>query len=517
MSKDLHDIDDLFKKALEENTEHASSLVWENVEKSLDKRKVVSISKKYYKLKWTAAILLLFSLGMAMYTLHVKKQNSELVNQTKKARSNNKSNPSHSNNSDSLNTAFTDRIKQKIIPAELPGYKNIKADSAKVLVKKDTAEQGHTFADNINKNESVLKDSLYKKAMAEKATNSNIYSSIKNSSIPGHSSTDKTLATDISINAEGTHNRFTSPMPGQYVNIAIERGIDAKAMEPGLKNDNTLVVNKISLPFNKKFFLKNHLEDNKKALITTRISLRKNTGSPFSFTAFYSPDIVTTNIKNDHPQFREEERDEIKKDEDIQFSSTTGLLFNYSISSKWKLESGITYSTRKTNIEPKTIYARPDNNGHINYQFDCSAGYAFVTVNAPPMPVSGDSIHALSSENTLNYIGIPLLIRYVLNTGKWNLIPSIGASLNFLTKGQIETTIPDPAGSKTETSNKIQGLKSSYVSGMISFAAQYNLNRFLGISFEPTSRFAVTAINNNTPVKTNLNSFGFVTGLVIKF
>ncbi len=86
MNKDLHNIDDLFRKALEENQELPSASVWENIDKTLDKKKVVSISKKYNKLKWVAAVLLLFSLGMAMYTLHIRKQNRELVKQNREGK-----------------------------------------------------------------------------------------------------------------------------------------------------------------------------------------------------------------------------------------------------------------------------------------------------------------------------------------------------------------------------------------------------------------------------------------------
>ena len=81
MNDDLHNIDDLFKKALEEHTELPSSAVWDNIDKSLDKNKVVSISKKYNKLKWAVAVLLLFSFGMAMYTLHISQKNKEIVRQ----------------------------------------------------------------------------------------------------------------------------------------------------------------------------------------------------------------------------------------------------------------------------------------------------------------------------------------------------------------------------------------------------------------------------------------------------
>ncbi|MEJ7680760.1 MAG: hypothetical protein WKG06_23495 [Segetibacter sp.] len=79
MDEDLHSIDDLFKKAINGHEELPSGGVWEKIDKNLDKKKVVFISKKYNKLKWIAAALLMFSAGMAMYTLHTKMKNQELL------------------------------------------------------------------------------------------------------------------------------------------------------------------------------------------------------------------------------------------------------------------------------------------------------------------------------------------------------------------------------------------------------------------------------------------------------
>ncbi|MDQ6813642.1 MAG: hypothetical protein M3040_07900, partial [Bacteroidota bacterium] len=81
MSENLPNIDDLFRKALEEHEDSPSANVWANIDKNLDKKKVVSISQKYRKLKWVAAALLIFSAGMAMYTVHTRIRNRELVKQ----------------------------------------------------------------------------------------------------------------------------------------------------------------------------------------------------------------------------------------------------------------------------------------------------------------------------------------------------------------------------------------------------------------------------------------------------
>src|SRR4051812_6679911 len=79
MDENLHNKDDLFKKALDEHEETASDNVWEKIDKNLDKKKVVFILEKYNKLKWIAAALLIFSTGLAMYTLRTKMRDTEVV------------------------------------------------------------------------------------------------------------------------------------------------------------------------------------------------------------------------------------------------------------------------------------------------------------------------------------------------------------------------------------------------------------------------------------------------------
>src|SRR3954468_15928724 len=82
MSENLPNMDELFREAIDAHEEMPSGNVWANIDKQLDKKKVVSISKKYKKLKWAVAAMLIFSAGMAMYTWNTRVRNKELVRQT---------------------------------------------------------------------------------------------------------------------------------------------------------------------------------------------------------------------------------------------------------------------------------------------------------------------------------------------------------------------------------------------------------------------------------------------------
>ena len=295
-----------------------------------------------------------------------------------------------------------------------------------------------------------------------------------------------------------------------------EKNIETQSLAPEIKNDLLISPSKPLIQTDINLLQKAIALNNKKLSFLGNNKINRAGNSLFSATVFFSPDIVSTSLKDEHPRFREEERNEIEKDEQIKFSSTFGVLLDYNIGKNWKLESGITYSSRKTDIQPKTIYARPDNDGNINYRFNCSAGYSYVTVKSSSPPMPGDSVNALASTNNLQYVGLPLNAKYVFTSGRFSILPGAGVSFNFLTKGQIETTIATSTGGKNSSTDKVQGLKSMYLNGSTSIGFLYKLNKTFSLSFEPAFRFALSPINKDASVKTNLNSIGLSAGLLFK-
>jgi len=109
------------------------------------------------------------------------------------------------------------------------------------------------------------------------------------------------------------------------------------------------------------------------------------------------------------------------------------------VGKKWSIQSGVTYTSKKISIEPKKIFAKLDNDGKVKYRFDCSSGYTFISPKTGTTPAVGDSVNAVASSNTLQYIGIPLAVNYTFSFGKFSLAPTVGTSVNFLTKQRIET------------------------------------------------------------------------------
>lgn len=544
MNDDLHNIDDLFKKALEEHTELPSTAVWDNIDKSLDKKKVVSISKKYNKLKWAAAVLLLFSFGMAMYVLHIRIKDKELVKQNngvkilKSQKTQTKNNSKDSNSLVKRNNTIIEkaRINNELKKQEKNNNTSIINDN-----KIDLPGDKNT-ADNLNQRNKRMQDNIQVKLPAAGKTDERITKQNQRQLLLKNKSAIKIQ--EKSAEMDSGNNRKENPLVSTVPNS--EKGIPVNKEEQQKLNADfvsskekyfggipviselkerfqMLMTEPVSqipmIPTNNTVALKDDkvsIKHPKTAPLKQR-NMKIGISPSLSATIFFSPDLVSTNVKNDHPLFREEDSHEIEKEEKIKSSSTFGVLIDYNIGKNWKLESGVTFSTRFTDIDPKTIYARPDNNGNINYRFNCSAGYSYVTLKSSGLPpVYGDSINALTSKNILQYIDVPLVVKYMINKGRFSVTPGAGISVNFLARGKIETTIPTTTGNENVTLNDIQGLKSTYFNGIASVGAQYKLNKTFELTFIPTVRFALSSINKDASVKTYPNSIGFAAGIIIK-
>ncbi len=534
MSEDLHRMDDLFRKALDGHDDEPSAGVWDKLDRSLDKRKVVSINRKYKRVKWVAAALLLFACGLAMYTFQTRKINRELV----KASLGNRPAATMQRKDDSKKEV-TKPSNGKAVDL-LPSSKN--AD-----------------AGNEQKNSAATKEQLVKKPSI--STN-------KTNPIDSDSSFMVRKPNQV---ASSRANRVTSRLPLSEKslipkartfknNIALQGGTTLVIRQNKNTNKNTSIKNEQGklVSANEKPLLENELHANKiwasiaiepakhesavndlaivynsvlkvesvgKAHVKTPLknNVQKNNpvrlpGRPmFSLTAFFSPDIISNNLQEGKRMFREDDRNEIKQKESPGFSFSTGLVVNYRIKPKWSISAGLVSSTITKNIRQKNVYARPDNNGNVRFRINCSSGYSYITVKSASTPNAGDSLSATNSKSILNYFSIPLSLQYHFNAGRFSISPGAGISSNFLTKSSIETNIQNGTNSDNQVLNNIEGLKKTYLQGLTTLAADYRLNKSISLNCTPTLRFALTSINQNSPVKSYQSSLGLSTGLSLHF
>jgi len=506
MSENLHNIDDLFKKAIDQHEDTPSLKVWDAIDKNLDKKKVVSISRKYNKLKWAAAVLLLFSFGMAMFTWQTRMKNKELVKQ-------NNINKAPKTNKEVINNDGKKSTNSEI--TTLPIEKNSEHQNDKQINSEDTQtvtniakekdQQANSLEQKITTQdkEKAEQDIIAKQNEKEykQSDKNNKEQKVKNNGSV-HADKEKTKEPDNNI-----------PSPEKYI-------ADVPVIFNNQPQLNGILQVQSTNPFSYKPGIistdKNVAIENNKNTSAKKSIAKPTKESLFSATVFFSPEFVSSNVKDDHPRYREDNRNEIKNNEKPRSSSSYGVLLDYSVGNNWKLQSGVSVSTRVTDISTKTIYARPDNSGNVSYRLSCSAGSAFVPLKSGANPAQGDSTKILSAKSTLQYVSIPLVVKYAIGKGKLNLVPGVGISANILSKGKIETVIATTGGNESSSTNNIEGLKSNYFNSQISLGAEYQLSKKIALNFTPTARLALSSINKDAAVKTQLNSFGLSAGITIK-
>lgn len=226
---------------------------------------------------------------------------------------------------------------------------------------------------------------------------------------------------------------------------------------------------------------------------------------------------VNLNTLRDDDHFRDARNNsrEAKRTEQETRSFSVGMGVQKQIGRNISLLSGVQYFSSKTHIEPKTIFAKPDNRGDVRFQFYCSSGESYLSTKNGTAPAVGDSIKTNFSESEISYLQVPLLIAYQIDFGKFSLMPSAGIQTNLLLKGKLNSFLEHPT-SEEEVSSSIDGLRSSYFSGVVQPQLNYKLTDRISFDFNPNINFSLTPINKGTAIKTYQNMFGLGAGVRIK-
>lgn len=499
MDKNLHNIEDLFKKGLEDNEEVPSENVWDRIDKSLDKESVINIKRKYRRLQKVAAVLLImiFAAGAGMYFYNRPNQERITANKSKNIFNNptNENNKSIKSNHPPISSTSNDilknksNVKNKLTDDSLLGKPNSSSSSDKNLTGKNLPDK---------KNETAFgnKKSSTKSTYLKGTDNAFVYPDkrLKKDFSKKGFIENKISVDDLEQKKQETIITFFKPDSSQKLSL-----IPENIFEQNINRINNL---------------NPALSAKSNSLSTKRINMKPVKMQRFSLMAFYSPNIGFYHFQKS--PFAISNPDDSGDDENEISSWTAGVLVDYSLNKHWNLESGLTLSTSDINLAPETLYAQPDNYGKIQYRINTTSGYGFILPSFNNNPLAGDSIQSISATHTLQYFGIPLAIKYNIKKGKFNLNARAGLVANILTNAAISTEVENGNDNDFETTNKIHGLKPFYLSGITGVGLDYNVYRKWSVSFFPSFRFALNSINKGLPVKSFPNSLGFSLGVKLE-
>ncbi len=208
---------------------------------------------------------------------------------------------------------------------------------------------------------------------------------------------------------------------------------------------------------------------------------------------------------------------EIESRERTIFSASAGINLNYRMSRKWSLQSGLTYSWSKSNIDSATSYAMQGDAGNVQFKFNSVLGYSYLHSPGAGTPILGDSISTANTLTRLDYLTLPLTLTYRIAAGRFAFVPAVGVTFNVLTQAYLETDVYGQGYSENESQILIRGLKKVNVGMLVKADLEYRLSKTLTAVLIPSFKRTLSPVNLKSAFSTYPYNFGIGTGLQIVF
>jgi hypothetical protein len=495
MDKNLPDIEELFKSALENEEEMPEPKVWKAIDNILDKDNVISLKKKYEDIKKIAFLLFFLLLGLSIYEFEKSSgirnnniDNKEVVSEKRNGLSSKDERNSVADNLGRSGRSINNKSKG------FPGNpSNLKDRSGNIEQVNESAALVDDKNQSHNSKRTIFNSKLsHQEQIVTNSSAATVKTKIQEAeNVKRVDRKNKMAATSLLRNYSTFYVGRLNRVNVDSVNpISLPRFPAPTNTIPGIQDKNAVVKN---------------------------IKTKNSKPSAFSLNLFFSPDFASYRLQDNIRGSNLNEATEIEKNERHEFSSTIGALIEYKVRKHWSIQTGLTYSNTNITVAPKTIYAQPDNSGSIKYLLNTSSGYAYVLPSFSSNPNVGDSLYAFTSTHTLQYLSLPVALKYNITKGKFNFNAMAGTSVNYLIKGKVETSVENGTNNEPEVVDNLQGLKKIYFSGVASAGIDYLINTKVAITFAPTYRFAINSINKDAAVKSYPNSIGLVTGLRFNF
>ncbi len=237
-------------------------------------------------------------------------------------------------------------------------------------------------------------------------------------------------------------------------------------------------------------------------------------------TAFASSDWSQYNLDNDvedNNGNNQDEREEINNREKHEPSFSAGFFATRQFSKNWGLKTGLIFSSTVISIDPQELYASQTNNGTVAYKYITSSGYGYVKPGFGLPPAIGDSIQSTEAQHNLQSISLPLMFTGKYEKKKLAIIPAAGVSINFITNATVKTEVKDALNKETVSISGLNGMKSFYLGLIADVNFMYSVNDRWSVSILPAFKYAVSPITKSNVVKTYPYSAGIGAGLVYKF
>jgi len=525
MSEDLQHIDDIFRDAIEPHTGPRSASVWEGLEARLDKDDAVTYKRRYIATRRIAITLFFLLLCLFIYDTNIKKTGLQqfTIQQNKLPATDKVVNPG-TKKTDDLSDPDKSLHSKKSFAKRLAPLDRM---SDTITVKNPTVAPENYLAE---KNKSSFTINQKNKTQISKNDYSH-WSSL----LPNRNGQQSSASNELN-----NHSNPIGKVQNKSTNATVFDKWNGEDKSQENKNKYFILPTVLPavLPYNTKINtdlltivtgngISNatlELSDSLNQVISRVQQQQKKKDNSFkpywSITAIASPEWTQYNLENDLPDNVsniQDEKTQIEQRENHEPSFSAGILATYQFKKHWAFQTGLIYSNTAISIDPQKIFAAKESNGQIAYKYNSSSGYAYVTPGFGLPPAVGDSLTTTTAQHNLQYISLPVILKYRLEKKKFSISPGVGITANFLTSAKIQTEVVDALNKEIVNISKLEGAKPFYLGLMAIADIQYKLNNKWSLNCMPSFRYALTPVTKNNVVKTYPYSFGIGFGMSYRF
>lgn len=533
MDNPLHEIDKIFRNALEPTEEAPSGKVWDVINKKLDSEGRKKPGAAYFRLKSALLFLLFIAMGLSTYWFLNKKK---LVEQSKNI-------PLVKNNNLQIKPNNATVTKEKSKEENKIATRNIneKAETdSGMKAGKTKWPNTITILNNANKKNiaSSKKIPLHHSIDAHEVLNNKNTISVKQTKSYSFNKQNGIKRLDNGL----THNRFHL-LKDVILNGSendkpkvVKNGFDLNIVV-GNDGHNILHANQANIEMNATTASQLLITANLPQLAIADLPLLRLTNnsiaakapvkkqafmakSHFYISAFAAPEWQGFQLQdNDDQQSNSlqnrggDTKNKIKHREDEDASLVAGIGVGYRLSKKFFLETGLRYSEYLIRTDSLKLFAAANNStGNIGYKINTSLGYGYLNNTNNTLAV-GDSTTIQNLQQSVKYVTIPFLLRYQMGKGRLSFNPALGFMFNFILGSSIRTNLE--SGQRQMVN--LQGLKKLSVGMLIAPSVYYRIGNHVSIGLEPYFNYTISPINKATVVDSYPYGVGLGTTLRYQF
>jgi hypothetical protein len=214
--------------------------------------------------------------------------------------------------------------------------------------------------------------------------------------------------------------------------------------------------------------------------------------------------------------------DELNNAEEALLSYAGGVNIAYAFNSKWSLNSGMYYS-RIGQVNRDALEFRQEKNEYILYAINTSTGIINIAFDRVPDDVRKitppkDTIDFLNTGDikviqNFDLFEIPFMVKYHLLNKKLSINVAGGLSPAYLVKNN---TVLEYESNKYEIGDAAN-LNDIIVNSSVGLGIGYKISKKLTFSLEPTFKYSLSPINNDSKVYYHPYYLSWFTGINYKF